>query len=103
MSDPRQRHDGWNAKRQLAFLETYRRTRSATAAAKAAGMSRESAYRLCRREPDGLFAVTWAHLAGPAVRRSQAEIDQGHIAVIRRGCGPEGHAFRLNRARGSSS
>src|ERR1043165_7575042 len=50
------RRDGWTVRRQLAFLTVLQRTRSVTEAAKAAGMSRESAYRLRRREPDGLFA-----------------------------------------------
>ena len=35
------------------------RTRSVTRAARAAGMSRESAYRLRNRDPDGLFAAAW--------------------------------------------
>jgi hypothetical protein len=53
------RHDGWTASRQLTFLATLARTRSVTAAARAAGMSRESAYRLRKRDPDGLFAAAW--------------------------------------------
>lgn len=60
-SDPlhRVRRDGWTADRQLAFLEALARTRSITRAAAAAGMRRETAYRL-RNRPDGaLFAAAW--------------------------------------------
>ena len=53
------RRDGWTPARQLAFLETLARTRSIAAAARAAGMSRESAYRLRTRDPQGLFAAAW--------------------------------------------
>lgn len=53
------RHDGWTPRRQLAFLDTLARTRSVTRAAAAAGMSRESAYRLRRRPSAALFAAAW--------------------------------------------
>ena len=53
------RRDGWTAERQLHFLDALARTRSVTDAARAAGMSRESAYRL-RYRPDGaLVAAAW--------------------------------------------
>jgi hypothetical protein len=56
---PKIRRDGWTAERQLRFLDTLARTRSVTRAARAAGMSRESAYRLRRRKDGALFAAAW--------------------------------------------
>ena len=53
------RRDGWTPARQLAFLDALVRTLSVTRAAAAAGMSRESAYRLRARDPAGLFAAAW--------------------------------------------
>jgi hypothetical protein len=53
------RKDGWTIERQLSFLATLHSTRSVTAAAGAAGMSRESAYRLCNRRENQLFAALW--------------------------------------------
>jgi hypothetical protein len=54
----RSRRDGWSAERQLHFLDALVQTRSVTRAAAAAGMSRESAYRL-RNRGEGLFALLW--------------------------------------------
>jgi hypothetical protein len=56
------RHDGWTPERQIAFLDTLAQTRSVTRAAKAAGMSRESAYRLRRRPSAAWFAAAWDQL-----------------------------------------
>jgi len=53
------RKDGWTIDRQLRFLATLQSTRSVTAAVGAAGMSRESAYRLCNRGENRLFAALW--------------------------------------------
>lgn len=49
----------WTPRRQYLFLVHLSSHHNAAAAAAAAGMSRESAYRLRRREPDGLFALLW--------------------------------------------
>ena len=49
----------WTPARQLAFIDVLARTHSIAAAARAAGMSRESAYRLRARDPDGPFAAAW--------------------------------------------
>lgn len=57
MTDPNSRR--WTGERQLAFLDTLVQTRSITRAAAAAGMSRESAYRLRRRPAGALFAAAW--------------------------------------------
>ena len=63
------RRDGWTIRRQLTFLDTLASTRSITAAARAAGMSRESAYRLRNRA--SAFAAAWDRtLAAPDPRPS---------------------------------
>ena len=56
---PKTRRDGWTADRQLRFLDALGRTRSVREAAKLAGMSRESAYRLRERRDGVLFALLW--------------------------------------------
>jgi hypothetical protein len=56
---PSTRRDGWTIRRQFAFLDALVRTGSVIAAASAAGMSRESAYRLRRRASAALFAAAW--------------------------------------------
>lgn len=58
-SPERGRRDGWTPERQLRFLAALARTRSVTRAAAAAGMSRESAYRLRARRDGALFAAAW--------------------------------------------
>ena len=58
-SPPKIRRDGWTAERQLRFLDVLARTGSVTRAAAAAGMSRESAYRLRARRDGALFAIAW--------------------------------------------
>ena len=82
---PRQpcRRDGWTPARQFAFLTTLARTRCVSTAAKAATMSRESAYRLRRREPHGLFALSWDRAIGPVrAPLPKGETDKGHTRVI---------------------
>ena len=56
---PKIRRDGWTPERQLRFLGALAATRSVTRAARAAGMSRESAYRLRARKDGALFAAAW--------------------------------------------
>ena len=53
------RRDGWTAERQLRFLDTLSSTRNVKAAAQAAGMSREGAYRFRDRRDGALFAALW--------------------------------------------
>jgi hypothetical protein len=65
----RARRDGWGAARQRAFIAVLAETRSVTRAARAVGISRQSAYRL-RGEPSGAgFAREWdrvmAFVPGP--------------------------------------
>ena len=62
----------WTPERQLRFLEAIARMRSVKHAAAAAGMSRESAYRL-RARSDGLFALLWDR-----AMESTATAGQGH-------------------------
>jgi hypothetical protein len=47
----RARHDGWTVERQAAFLEALAETGCIEDACRHVGMSRNSAYRLQRREP----------------------------------------------------
>lgn len=58
-ASPRIRRDGWTPERQLRFLAALAETGSVSAAATAAGMSRESAYRLRSRRHGSLFAAAW--------------------------------------------
>lgn len=59
LAQPKERHDGWSPDRQVVFLEALARTGNVRAAARYAGLSRESAYKL-RRRPDGkAFARAW--------------------------------------------
>src|SRR5688572_13797612 len=55
----RSRRDGWSEVRQCAFLAQLYVTGSVTAAARAVGMSRASAYRLRVRPGADSFAFAW--------------------------------------------
>lgn len=55
----RARRDGWTAERQRLFIAELRRTCSVSAAARAAGMSRVTAYRLRERPGAEGFAAAW--------------------------------------------
>jgi hypothetical protein len=84
------RRDGWTAERQLRFLDTLVRIRSVTRAARAAGMSRESAYRLRARKDGALFAAAWdraleGHKLGslsPRRRLSTRQISRGNPSKV---------------------
>ena len=58
------RRDGWTPARQLAFILRLALLGSVAAAAKAVGMSRESAYRLRERPGAGGFAAAWDKAQG---------------------------------------
>lgn len=62
----RSRTDRWTPERQIAFLAALADSRSVTAAAAAAGMSRESAHRLRNRPGAALFAALWDLALAPA-------------------------------------
>lgn len=70
------RADGWTPMKQAAFLGALAETWSVAAAARAVGMSRESAYRLRERRGAESFAAAWdAVLAEPRrVRMSTHEL-----------------------------
>ncbi|HEX8513943.1 MAG TPA: hypothetical protein VF688_12665 [Allosphingosinicella sp.] len=53
------RRDGWTPERQLAFILRLALIGGVAAAAKAVGMSRESAYRLREHPGAGSFAAAW--------------------------------------------
>jgi hypothetical protein len=54
------RHDGWTPERQRLFIAVLREIGMVCAAAKAAGMSRKSAYALLKRAgPASSFARAW--------------------------------------------
>lgn len=63
----RARADGWTALRQAAFLGMLAQTRSVSAAARAVGMARETAYRLRARTGAESFAAAWDAVMGRAV------------------------------------
>ena len=86
------RRDGWSAERQLRFLDTLGRTRSVTTAARAAGMSRESAYRLRARA--ALFALLWDRALQPPRRRIESHDDAIGNGVLMRVLGTD---FRRER------
>src|SRR5687768_2822817 len=59
----RARVDGWTEERQRTFIDALVQTGCVGRAARAAGMSRESAYRLRRRKGAEGFAAAWAWAA----------------------------------------
>jgi hypothetical protein len=92
---PKIRSDGWTPRRQLLFLNALIQTHSVTRAAASVGMSRESAYRLRKRDNGGLFTLLWRAAFAPTTRTpTRRELYESHIATIRRGCGTEGSNFR---------
>ena len=56
---PATRHDGWTTERQAAFLRELAASHSVKTAAKAAGMSRQSAYGLRARLKGEPFDLAW--------------------------------------------
>ena len=64
------RHDGWIAERQLHFIKILTDTRSVSAACRAVGMSRDSAYKL-KAHPDAAagFALAWRRALAPDFAR----------------------------------
>jgi hypothetical protein len=69
------RRDGWTAERQLRFLDALAQTRNAVTAARAAGMSREGAYRFLARNSDSLFAALWARCLEMPIAPPEVHID----------------------------
>lgn len=79
----RTRSDGWTPQRQADFLGALAETGSVLAAARRVGMSRESAYRLRRREEAVSFAASWDAALGRAVdpRRKVTADERARRAV----------------------
>jgi len=67
------RRDGWTTDRQVKFIIALNKTRSVTRAAAAAGMSRESAYRLRDRPGHADFARAWDAAVANKGHKSEAE------------------------------
>lgn len=65
----RVRADGWSPLRQAQFLVALARTRSVKKAAFAAGMTRESVYRLRGKHGAESFAAAWDAVLGVATKR----------------------------------
>ena len=65
----RARADGWTPLRQAQFLVALARTRSVRKAASAAGMTRETAYRLRGKPGAESFAAAWDTVLGFAAKR----------------------------------
>ena len=63
------RHNGWSAEKQRAFIEALADTGSVPAAAKAVGMGVEGAYRLRRRGDAAAFAQAWDAAYGVMTQR----------------------------------
>jgi hypothetical protein len=85
---PRPRHDGWTTEKQKIFIRTFAMTRNVSRSAAAAGMSRESAYRLRRRAEGAALAQSWDWILSLSPLPPQAP------QVPSRGHG-EGHARRI--------
>ena len=72
----RSRRDGWTPARQCSFLGHLYLTGSVSAAARAVGMSRMSAYRLRRRADAASFAHAWdVVLTPPGGGRIASQVD----------------------------
>ena len=82
-SNKKVRRDGWTTERQLRFLDSLERTRSVTKAARAAGMSRESAYRLRARAGNALFAAAWDKALRAKVKGHNVHGRAGRIRRLR--------------------
>ncbi len=94
---PTPRHDGWTVERQKIFIRTLAMTRNVSRAAAAAGMSRESAYRLRRRADGFALADSWDWILRlPPKPESHGEdhalrVAELHCAGLPQGKGHKGH------------
>jgi hypothetical protein len=107
----RPQHNGWTPDRQQRFLDHLAATANVTAAAKAVGMSKQSAYWLRRQPHSGKFARAWddalvdrdrwiEDLAMDRVLNGEEEVierDGQTVAVRRRPCDPRILLFYLKR------
>lgn len=80
----RERHDGWTAQKQIAFIEALAETACVEEACRRVGMSDSSAYRLRRRPSGGPFREAWDAALDYAVHRlEQAAIGRALNGVPR--------------------
>lgn len=77
----RDRHDGWTAERQIAFIEKLAECGSVSAAARHVGMSRESARRLRQRQSGRSFRDAW----DAALDCGYAELEEAALERARNG------------------
>jgi hypothetical protein len=81
----RARRDGWTGERQHIFIAALARTGCIGQAAQAAGMSRESAYRLRRRKGAESFAAAWDSILAARPRGSSSPALIWHRLVRKHG------------------
>jgi len=67
----RERHDGWTADRQIAFIDALAATGCVTDAARTVGMSVRSAYRLRAHPEAGSFRLAWDNAIEFAIQALQ--------------------------------
>ena len=98
----RARHDGWTEERQRAFIAALASTFCVDRAAAAAGLSRESAYRLRRHAGARSFAAAWDSILARRARSPTASSVLWHRAfygtmkpIVRKG-GLAGMLHRLD-------
>jgi hypothetical protein len=65
----RDRHDGWTAERQHAFIAALAESGCVNEACKTVGMTSQSAYRLCRHFDAQGFRLAWDAALDYAIRR----------------------------------
>jgi len=70
----------WTERRRAAFLERLRESANVSAAARAAGMSRSSAYAVRRRDPD--FRAGWDEALEEALDDLEAELRRRAIEGV---------------------
>lgn len=75
----------WTPQRQRVFLLALHRSRNVSVAAAAAGMSRQSAYRLLHRSAGGAFARAWQAALDPRSLPPPDPRPHPHAAAARAG------------------
>jgi hypothetical protein len=78
----RSRRDGWTGERQARFLAELALTRSVSAAARAVGMARESAYRLRAERGGESFAAAWDAVMGRAPGKRKVSPQERQLRAL---------------------
>ena len=76
LAEPTVRHDGWTRARRRQFIEALAAGRCVRRACAIAGLSREGAYKLRRRDPE--FAQDWE----TALRTAREHADEAFFAAL---------------------